>query len=104
MKANEIVDAMLGHCSNDSEDVIKKIIREEVRRWHPDKFKQKIGHRIIDGQSEKVLEEVKRIAQAILSYAKWFVKSFYFDNLCWVFFADSKMSEYNEFNDTGQRW
>lgn len=70
MKANEIVDAMLGHCGNDSEDVIKKIIREEVRRWHPDKFKQKIGHRIIDGQSEKVLEEVKRIAQAILSYAK----------------------------------
>ena len=70
LKANEIVDAMLGHCVNDSEDVIKKIIREEVRRWHPDKFKQKIGHRIIDGQGEKVLEEVKRIAQAILSFAK----------------------------------
>jgi len=69
MTAHQIIDAMLGHCSGNKEE-IKKTIREEVRRWHPDKFRQKVGRRIEPGESEKVMEEVKRVAQAILSYAK----------------------------------
>jgi len=72
MNAHEILDAMLGglSSSDNEKDDVKKVIREEVRRWHPDKFKQKVGPRIESGDSDKVLDEVKRVAQAILSYAK----------------------------------
>jgi hypothetical protein len=72
MNVHEILDSMLGglNGSVNEKDDVKKVIREEVRRWHPDKFKQKVGPRIESGDSDKVLDEVKRVAQAILSYAK----------------------------------
>ena len=39
-------------------------------RWHPDKFKQKIGPRIRLEDMDSVMAKVKTIAQALTSYAK----------------------------------
>ena len=49
---------------------IKKKIREELRRWHPDKFWQKMSHRIAVEDKEAVMERVKRVSQALTNYGK----------------------------------
>jgi len=36
-----------------------------AKRWHPDKFQQSFGNRLIKGQSEKIMELVKEIFQQI---------------------------------------
>lgn len=38
-------------------------MREEVRRWHPDKFLQRFGGRIQEQNLDSVMERVKRISQ-----------------------------------------
>lgn len=44
---------------------IKKSIREAIRRWHPDKFKQKMGHRIVKVEFMEVMGKVTYVAQAL---------------------------------------
>jgi len=54
----------------DDQGLVKKIIREELRRWHPDKWEQKLGDRVKKGQKERVMERVKQISQALNNYGK----------------------------------
>lgn len=70
MNASDILDLMLQEVIEQGADEIKKCIREELRRWHPDKFKQKVGPRIKPDDLEPVMTKVKVIAQALTSYAK----------------------------------
>nr|KAG5712106.1 hypothetical protein BaRGS_020832 [Batillaria attramentaria] len=44
---------------------LKKYVKQQQVRWHPDKFLQKFGERIEEQSKDKVLERVKQISQAI---------------------------------------
>jgi len=68
LQATEILDFMLTNRQGEKE--MKKCIREQLLRWHPDKFKQKMASRVQTGELELVMEEVKRIAQAVIGFAK----------------------------------
>ena len=69
MKAEEILDIVLAECKDDA-TTIKKRIREELLKWHPDKFKQKLGERIASEQVEEVMAHVKHVSQIIINYGK----------------------------------
>jgi len=69
-EAATILDILLGDVARENAEVVKKTIREEIRRWHPDKFKQKLGERICDKNTELVMEKVKHISQALTNYGK----------------------------------
>ena len=54
---------------NIAEDSISKKIKEEIRRWHPDKFKQKLGLKFVTGDSDSIMKRVNLISQAINVFA-----------------------------------
>lgn len=70
MDVGKIIDILLDDVKDKSKEEIKNKIREEVRRWHPDKFMQKIGERIVENEKSQVMDSVKAIAQALNSYGK----------------------------------
>jgi len=70
MEGSKIIDVLLDDVKDKSKEEIKNKIREEVRRWHPDKFVQKIGARIVEEEKEIVMDKVKAISQALNSYGK----------------------------------
>ena len=70
-----------------SQKLSNKCLSCQVRRWHPDKFTQKLGSRIVPDQKEKVtihiwhkkaifnivvqvMERIKAVAQALNDYGK----------------------------------
>ena len=65
-----ILEIMLEVVRESGAEDIKKKIREELRRWHPDKFWQKMSHRIAVEDKEAVMERVKRVSQALTNYGK----------------------------------
>ena len=69
MKAEEILETVTSKCGSEPAD-IKKRIREELLRWHPDKFKQKNGDRIKESEQTEVMEHVKHISQILINYGK----------------------------------
>ena len=64
----EVVSALLWEVRGGEAKEVRERIREEVRRWHPDKFVQKLGERIVVEEREEVLERVKAVAQALNDY------------------------------------
>lgn len=69
MKAEEILEMVTSKCGSEPAD-IKKRIREELLRWHPDKFKQKYGDRIKESEQSEVMDHVKNISQILINYGK----------------------------------
>jgi hypothetical protein len=43
----------------------KKTLKKYVMRWHPDKFQQRFGARLREGDRERVLERVRVVSQAV---------------------------------------
>jgi len=71
MEASDILDVLLGDdIAAIGAEGAKKKIREELRRWHPDKFKQKNSDRIVVDQTELVMERVMRVSQVLISFGK----------------------------------
>ena len=54
---------------NITEDSVSKKIKEEIRRWHPDKFKQKLGLKFVAGDNDSIMKRVNLISQAINAFA-----------------------------------
>jgi len=69
-EASKILDIILGNVEGKNADDVKKTIREAIRRWHPDKFKQKLGDRIREKDFDLVMEKVKHISQALTNFGK----------------------------------
>ena len=44
---------------------VKTLLRSAFLAWHPDKFVQRFGVLLLAEEREKVLEQVKRVAQHI---------------------------------------
>ena len=65
-----ILDIMLELVKDSGAEDVKKKIREELRRWHPDKFWQKMSHRVALEDKEDVMERVKRVSQALTNFGK----------------------------------
>ena len=68
--SRDIVTILLRGVVMSQPAVVKTRIREEVRRWHPDKFLQKLGLRLVTEEKEEVMERVKCISQALNDYGK----------------------------------
>ena len=65
--SDAILDVILGPDASDSG---KARIREAILKWHPDKFSQVFGSRVVAADREKVLSIVTRVSQALLNYGK----------------------------------
>ena len=76
LKSQEVVSILLRGVIMSEQSVVKIRIREEVRRWHPDKFLQKLGLRVVAGEKEQVMERVKSVSQALNDYGKSASRSF----------------------------
>ena len=48
----------------------RKAIRDAIRLWHPDKFAQMFSQRIPSNESDRVMEIVHVVTQALLNYGK----------------------------------
>lgn len=48
----------------------KKRLRQELMRWHPDKFVAKFGSSLISGDQDRITEGVKRVSQLLNSLNK----------------------------------
>ena len=70
MEEGEVVECLLEEVVGKGAEEVKKKIREELRRWHPDKFWQKVGSRVGEEHKEEVMERVKRVSQALNNYGK----------------------------------
>ena len=65
----EIVAVICGSATQESDAAsAKKAIRDELRRWHPDKFKQKYGHRLYVKDRESIESIVTHISQALIKF------------------------------------
>lgn len=51
--------------STADKETYRKYLREQQIRWHPDKFLQKLGHRIKEEEKDCILERVKEISQEL---------------------------------------
>ena len=65
-----ILEIMLEAVKESGAEEVKKKIREELRRWHPDKFWQKMSKRVAAEDKEAVMDRVKRVSQALTNYGK----------------------------------
>ena len=65
--AEEIISLIL-RCDDSSEQ--KKILREGIRRWHPDKFSQIFNGRIKKCDEDDVMKIVTHVSQILLVYGK----------------------------------
>ncbi|XP_065917915.1 NF-kappa-B inhibitor-like protein 1 [Dysidea avara] len=50
--------------------VSRSVVRDQQRRWHPDKFVQLFGQCLSENERDKILEHVKQLSQAINDYDK----------------------------------
>lgn len=48
----------------------KKVVREAIRKWHPDKFSQMFGERIVKNDTDIVMDIVTHVSQTLLIYGK----------------------------------
>lgn len=66
---DEIVRLIIG--SSKLEGQIKLLLREALRKWHPDKFAQTFNNRIHNKQDQlEILQIVTHVSQALLNYGK----------------------------------
>lgn len=70
MDDGQILEVLLEDVKDSGAEELKKKIREEIRRWHPDKFWQKVGQRVAEDQKEEVMKKIKEISQALTNYGK----------------------------------
>lgn len=54
---------------NITDDSVNKKIKAEIRRWHPDKFKQKLGQKFVKEENDSIMKRVNLISQAINVFA-----------------------------------
>ena len=66
LSAQQIIHILFEDIDDDS---VNKKIKDEIRRWHPDKFKQKLGVRFVKGEKDLIMNRVTIISQAINVYA-----------------------------------
>ena len=69
-QGDQVVSCLLQGLGRGQGVLIRSKIREEVRRWHPDKFLQKLGCRVAEVEREEVMGRVKAVAQALNDYGK----------------------------------
>ena len=62
---DNVMEVLFGDKSDWSAAALKKYVREQQVRWHPDKFLQKFIDKIAPKSFEKVMERVKEISQAL---------------------------------------
>ena len=46
-------------------DTRKKLLRDQIKRWHPDKFVQKFGNHVVPEEKEHVFLIVKQVSQEL---------------------------------------
>ena len=64
---NRMIDLVKRWLELKSGEEIKKFLKEQQVRWHPDKFLQKCGNRLDNDERDKIIEQVKELSQEINS-------------------------------------
>lgn len=68
---NEIISAVCGSAVENSDAALaKKAIRDELRKWHPDKFMQKYGSRLREKDRASIESIVTHISQALIQFGR----------------------------------
>ena len=65
--ADEIISLLV--IGNENTDK-KKILRDAIRKWHPDKFSQMFSERIDKNEFDDVINIVTHVSQTLLLYGK----------------------------------
>lgn len=60
---SELEDFLL-HDVTDN-DVRKKYLRDQMKKWHPDKFEQKFGNCVVPSEKEHIFLKVKQVSQQL---------------------------------------
>ena len=58
-------DFLLCNVNKSDTKNLKKYLRDQQVRWHPDKFMQKCGHLIDENQKEKIMKRVNQVSQEL---------------------------------------
>lgn len=67
--AKEMVEVLLsGILSDSSEGDQKRVIMRQLVLWHPDKFEQRCGDKLLEKDRQRILDTVKAIAQELNKY------------------------------------
>ena len=62
---DHVMEVLLGDKKSWTQKALKKYVREQQIRWHPDKFLQKFIDKIAPKSFERVMDRVKEISQAL---------------------------------------
>ncbi len=65
---DDVIDALLEGKEGEAE--LKGAVREELRRWHPDKFAQKYGARFAEGEKDTIMAVVTHVSQSLINYGR----------------------------------
>ena len=68
--AEEIVSLILKSNQSIEESDQKKVLREAVRKWHPDKFSQMFYDKVKEADMPNVIKIVTHVSQTLLVYGK----------------------------------
>ena len=58
-------DFLLCNVNQSDTKNLKKYLRDQQVRWHPDKFVQKCGHLLNENQKEKIMKRVNQVSQEL---------------------------------------
>ena len=58
-------DFILCGINRSDKNVLKKYLRGQQVRWHPDKFVQKCGHLLKELEKDKILRKVNQVSQEL---------------------------------------
>lgn len=60
-----VMDVLFVDAKKNDKTSFRKYLRDQILRWHPDKFEQKFGRFLKPDEKDKILSRVKEISQAL---------------------------------------
>lgn len=60
-----VMDVLFVDAKKNDKTSFRKYLRDQILRWHPDKFEQKFGRVLKPDEKDKILSRVKEISQAL---------------------------------------
>ena len=64
-KVDSMVEVLVCDVNTADEQELKKFMRTQRLVWHPDKFVQKLGQRLVPDDRDRILERVTQLSQAL---------------------------------------
>ncbi len=62
---DKMMEVLMCDVDKNDEKELRRFMRSQQLLWHPDKFMQKCGSRLVEGDRVKILERVTKLSQAL---------------------------------------